>query len=262
MNFTLTNDYNDAISDCELAYKTIYDLENRLQEKTASENVEQKQKEVDEVKQEKSNLDDNLEATKNKLKTSQNVLKNKEREVENLKEENATVTAKLIEVETDFANFTLKLKTENRKKKKVDMKNYECDECEVKTGTLQKLIAHKKITHMMTKAAQTELNDVEDKIVQVYRTEFECDKSEQTSDEQTLDTNIVTEETFLKYPCCYCGTMIANEYHLGEHIERCRGTFNMFTEPGLPMLPFKSSPRFPPSWPPPLNMDFSGLINI
>ena len=238
INLTLQNDFEDAISDCESAYKRISDLESSLKEKIASENEEQEKK-VEELKQEKSNLDDNLEATTKKLKTLQNVLKNKEREVDNLKKENAIVTAKLVEVETDFANFTLKVKTENRKKKKVDMKaSYECDKCDVKTEALQKLTAHKRITHMMTKTAQTEMNDVEDKIVQVSRTEFECDKSEQTSDEQTLDAKIITEETFVKYPCCYCGTMIANKYHLGEHIERCRGTFNMFIEPGLPMLPF------------------------
>ena len=227
--------------------------------------IKQKEKVFEKLKQDKNNLEHNLEATKKNLKTLQNLLKDKERAIDNLKKENATVTAKLIEVETDFANFTLKVKTENRKQKKLDKKellkdlqstscpvNYECDKCDVKTETMQKLRAHKRINHMMNKGAQTELKDFEDKVVQVSTREFVCDKSEQTSDEKILDeSKIVPEETFVKYPCCYCGTMIANEYHLGEHVERCRGTFNMFIDPGLPMLPFSSSPRFPPPWPPP-----------
>ena len=86
---------------------------------------------------------------------------------------------------------------------------------------------------------QTEDVEVVEKVVQTDKNYSTSDKSEQTNE----------DESFKKYPCNYCAINIASKYHLAEHIERCRGTLNMSTTPGLPMLPF-FSPRFnqPPNF--------------
>ena len=61
----------------------------------------------------------------------------------------------------------------------------------------------------------------------------------------TIDKNVQAEDaknTFVKYPCNYCGTNIANNYHLFEHITTCRGTHNMGTVPPF----FPSRFQLPP----------------
>ena len=71
---------------------------------------------------------------------------------------------------------------------------------------------------------------------QINLRDFTVDKVVQTENDKS-------NATFVKYPCKYFGTNIENPYHLYEHIERCRGTYNFCTEPGLPVIKF-----FPPSF--------------
>ena len=61
----------------------------------------------------------------------------------------------------------------------------------------------------------------------------------QTDDKDFSDQNVQTD-FFGKYPCNYCGTKIANRFYLAEHTGRSRGTLNMGSTPGLPMLPYFS----------------------
>lgn len=81
-------------------------------------------------------------------------------------------------------------------------------------------------------------NKYRKKISQTETKYFTCDQNEQTDVE-------VNNESFSKYPCNYCATNIANKYHLAEHIGKCRGTLNMGTPPGLPMLPFFYPKTYP-----------------
>ena len=112
---------------------------------------------------------------------------------------------------------------------------FDCEVCDVKTETKSQLMYHVRSFHMKSIQSQTDYEE-EDKIVQVNLKDFTVDKDVQTEDDKT-------NETFVKYPCKYCGTNIANPYHLFEHVERCCGTFNFCTEPGLPVVKF-----FPPSF--------------
>ena len=84
---------------------------------------------------------------------------------------------------------------------------------------------------MKCSQSQTEFEEKKEAIVQTDLNDFVDDKNVQTEDDKISDE-------FVKYPCNYCGTNIANTYHLFEHIGRCRGTRNMFTEPGLPVQQF------------------------
>ena len=96
---------------------------------------------------------------------------------------------------------------------------------------------------MKSVQSQTEDSEVNEMFTQTVALECNTDQIVQTEDETTSDT-------FVKYPCNYCGINIANKYHLMEHIVKCRGTINMFTEPGLPKLPFYSFSYLQP--PPPV----------
>ena len=66
---------------------------------------------------------------------------------------------------------------------------------------------------------------------QVNLRDFTVDKIVQTENDKS-------NATFVKYPFKYFGTNIENPYHLYEHIERCRGTYNFCTEPRLPAIKF------------------------
>jgi hypothetical protein len=63
---------------------------------------------------------------------------------------------------------------------------------------------------------------LEAKAMQVKLSDFNLDKIVQTIDES------LENEEFQKHPCFYCDINIANEYHLSEHIIKCRGSHRLF----------------------------------
>ena len=105
---------------------------------------------------------------------------------------------------------------------------YECNVCDSKLETFQKLMSHVKIYHQSNNSTQTQTKTVEEKSGQCSKSGLICDKAEQTYDEEILELEFET------YPCYYCGFNIENKNHLGHHRLECRGTSKMFGEIGLP----------------------------
>ena len=115
--------------------------------------------------------------------------------------------------------------------------------CELTVETNSMLKYHLRTIHMVyiSVLIQTDDKEIDVKEIQTDTFEFTSDDSVQTEEEKT-------DQPFVKYPCNYCGTNIANDYHLMEHIGKCCGTLNMYTEPGLPKPPFSLRFLPPPSF--------------
>ena len=129
----------------------------------------------------------------------------------------------------------------------------ECDKCDVKVESVKAFKLHERAVHMSSSLAQTEETVQKDKCVQFSVQEFSEDKTVQTLESKA---HVVTS----KYPCFYCSINIVSDNHLSEHKVRCRGTANMFCQPGLPPLPdprFSFSSSCPPRLPPPPGPRFS-----
>ena len=82
---------------------------------------------------------------------------------------------------------------------------------------------------------------VVDRFVQHRTNDFASEKTTQTIEDAQRN------EDFKKYPCFYCDTNIAHDYHLNEHRRKCRGTPRMFGESGLPQKPVNFPQDFPPA---------------
>ena len=93
---------------------------------------------------------------------------------------------------------------------------------------------------MKTSSAQTEEIVVVDRIVQHRSVDFASEQTTQTVEDAPKKVE------FKKYPCFYCDTNIAHDYHLNEHRRKCRGTPRMFGVSGLPQMPVKFPQNFPP----------------
>ena len=123
-----------------------------------------------------------------------------------------------------------------------DTKVYKCDKCNYKSETMDGLRSHVRGIHSRSVSTETEDNELEDKSAQWEPFGFWNDKTSQTSCE---------EIEFEKYPCNYCGTNVANLYHLDEHRMKCRGAYcpwnAIATTPNwmLPwVLPHSASSKF------------------
>ena len=104
---------------------------------------------------------------------------------------------------------------------------------------------HVETYHSVHNSTQTDMSAIKDQFVQCAI----MIQSEPITEDNHDITEVETE--FVKYPCCYCGINVANEYHLCEHRVKCRGTHNLFSAPGLPPdLPPRFLYNFPPQFPP------------
>ena len=157
-----------------------------------------------------------------------------------------------MKVKAEYTDLRVKMnkekKDEEKKAKKSEKKEFmnslipslkgdglECNNCDVKVESVS------------SKLPQTEETVQKDKCVQVSVQEFSEDKTVQTLDPKAP---VVTS----KHPCFYCSKNIVSENHLNEHKVRCRGTANMFCQPGLPPPPvprFSFSSSCPSRLPPP-----------
>ena len=163
----------------------------------------------------------------------------------------------LLKSKKELAHFTAKVNKERKNEEKKLKKRgkiefldnlkanslaveLECDKCDAKSESLQKLKSHE-----TTNSAQTDEKKVEDKTVQHSRSELLIDIAVQTLEENIDEAEVTQEESFEKYPCFYCGINIASDYHLSEHGRKCRGTTKLFGVVGRSM-PFTFSPGFPP----------------
>ena len=185
-------------------------------------------------------------------------LKLKDKEINDLKKINSEIKTNISEAEAKFTALTTKVNVEskvedkNQKKREhkhfidnlKEVKVYKCDKCNSKSETLDGLRSHIRVIHSRSVSTETEDNELDDKSAPWEPFGFWNDKTSQTSED-------CEEIEFEKYPCNYCGTNIANLYHLDEHIMKCRGTYNLFTVPGLPVppAPIRCYPVFYPTLP-------------
>ena len=123
--------------------------------------------------------------------------------------------------------------------------DFQCNLCKLQCKTADDLKKHKKTYHLESCSISTQTVEitVEEKLVQTSKVEsITVDKPTQTVDEKAA------EQEFQKYPCFYCDINIANEYHLMEHIVKCRGSHRLFPflQPRQRHFQFGFSPWMPP----------------
>lgn len=262
-NNILTLRYEEAVQECEENHFKIEQLENKVKicekvfekeeelEKSveiAFDEIKLKDRTIEQLQKDKSALENEKELEDKKWKDAKKALNAKEKEISALLGKNSDITKKLSEVQCDLSTLTNKVnkdKKDDEKKQKKDKKkdfldklkpsdNFECSLCDYKTETLMKLESHKKMLHTESRCTETENTLLHDKAIQHSELRVLSEKNLQTED--------LRENNFKKYPCFYCGTNIAHEYHLNEHRKKCRGTRNMSTDVGLPPAPFGSLP--------------------
>ena len=173
---------------------------------------------IEELIQIKASLETELAKVERNNNKSREVIKVKEKEISELKKENVTVTTSLVQVQTDMAAFTAKVKKEKkdydkklRKQSKTDFVEelksqtlkYECYVCDAKLESFQKLKSHVKIYHFTNNSTQTQTKTIEEKSVQCSK--LTSDKAKETCEEETVELE------FEKYPCFYCDREIASE---------------------------------------------------
>ena len=262
-NLKLNNE--ETIEDCEASHEEIKLLKAKLSEYRQETTLKQEAL-IKQLRHENSELLEQVNKFEKESKHFKKVGTEKEKEIHDLNKDTKIQESNFKQLKAKFDEMSAAVnrekKQQERKIKKKDAKDFlnnmkaesvnvyfDCEVCDVKTETKSQLMYHVRSFHMKSIQSQTDYEE-EDKIVQVNLKDFTVDKDVQTEDDKT-------NETFVKYPCKYCGTNIANPYHLFEHVERCRGTFNFCTEPGLPVIKF-----FPPSFnlhppPPPLHNPYS-----
>ena len=198
------------------------------------------------MRQENSEILEQLKESKKESKDLKKAVIERDKHLHNLNKdiENESDKCKQLKakVEELTATANRERKQQERKQKKREQndflnnlkvepfeKVFECEVCEMKFETKTQLKFHVSSEHKRDIYSQTEHSEIKDVFVQTNVSDLTIDKNVQTEDAKT---------TFVKYPCNYCGTNIANNYHLFEHITKCRGTHNMGTAPGLPLPPF------------------------
>jgi chromosome segregation ATPase len=256
-NLTLKHNFEEAIEDSEASYKEINLLKAKISEYEREATLKQvsvtNETLIKQLENDNSELLEQVKMVEKESKDLKKVVNEKEKQVHNLNREIKNESENFKQLKAKFDDITAAVnrekKQQERKLKKQERKDFlnnlktesmnlyfECEKCDVKLETRTQLTYHVRSLHMKSVQSQTDDEEVEEKLVQTDPREFTIDKNVQTEDEKS-------SETFVKYPCNYCGTKIANKYHLYEHKGKCRGTLNFCTEPGLPMLPF-FSPRF------------------
>ena len=268
-NLSLKNNYEEAINECEVGYKVIRELETKIEnyeiklENKNKDKVDTQKRDqvVDQVNQ---NLAKELERAEKNWKDENKNVKAKEKEIYDLKKENDRISHHLGEIKTEHTSFLAKVNKEekNREKKlkkserKEFLENltlkYECDRCDFRMETLEKLKHHKRNAHMKISSTQTEGIVTEEKSVQQNQSDYASEKSMQTIEDTSSN---VSKSNMKDYSCFYCNKKIISEIYLMEHRKSCRGSTRLFcTSPvGLPAN-FSISlppPRRPPSllWP-------------
>ena len=250
---TLKLKYEASVKDCEARKKEInhltdeinvHECENKLNVVNAVNAAM-----IEQLTNKNADLVDQVKRFEKETKDLKKVVVEKDKNLHNLKKDLKNETEMCKQLKAKFNELTA---TVNREKKQQERKqkkreksdflnnlkaeplnqNFECEICDVKTESKTQLKFHVSSTHMRDIHSQTEQNESKDVFVQTELGDMAVDKDVQTEEGKN------TSETFVKYPCNYCGTNIANNYHLFEHKVKCRGTYNMRTDPGLPMPPF------------------------
>ena len=246
-NFALTNQYEEALNDCQVSYLKIKDLESStsdLKEKFLEKcsDVQKKDKIVEQMIVSKDNLARDLEVAEKNWKELNRSIKAKDKELHELNKENLKITEKFEKVQADFKNLTAIVnkdkKSEAKKLRKVERKEFmddliekpeefSCSKCAVKVESLVNLKIHETSVHAANAFTQTTIKDIDDKIVQTLNSEFPLDKCIQMNNESKA-----TMEWF------YCEKDIGGEEQLLEHRVTCHGAAespSLFSFPIRPM---------------------------
>ena len=261
-NHSLKHKFEETLEDCENIYKENKLLSEKLSEyenetEATSSQAKMKDEILEQLKKENSELREVLVNNEKESKDLKRSLSEKDKQLYNLEKESKKETENFRVLKAKFDELTNTVnhdkKQQERKLKKKEKNDFinklkgesetphlKCEQCDVIVETVSMLKFHMRTIHMSNVEVQTDDKEIQEKKVQTDVKEFSSDKLVQTEDEKT-------GEFFVKYPCNYCGTNIANSYHLKEHIGKCHGTLNMYTEPGLPKPPFSSRLLPPPS---------------
>ena len=253
-NVTLQQNHEESIENCKSVYNEVKALKARIAAQEKDINLKEvnikNETVIRELKGNNSDLEERVKRSENEAKELRKVVSDKSKQLHNVKKELETESNNLKELKHKFDDFTASVKRERKqyerkqkKKENSDFLNnlkkgsdnlyFQCDECDLKTETRTQLKFHMRSIHTNNTECQTDDVELKEKVVQTDFKDFTNDKNEQIDEADN-------SESFIKYPCNYCATNIANNHHQAQHIGRCRGTVNMSTEPGLPMLPFFS----------------------
>ena len=231
----VTADFEQEISD----HRVIIEENKRIRYE-----ISKKDSEIFKLKQEAKHLETELKTSEIDLKKTHKEIKSKDKEVHDLKKENVKVKEDLDRLNKEHKEFKSHVNQErkehDRKLKKQEKKDFlnnlksesnpleiNCEVCDKKLSSLEKLKAHMLSNH--TRQSETQSNEaiVEDKIVQTITTiDPKCDNEL----EAVKGTFEAAKENlgFEKYSCYYCGKIIANFEFLQVHRKNCHGDHSRF----------------------------------
>ena len=274
LNSRLKIQCEEAVLDCE----DMYVKNSALASQMEMEKLETKNKAaikddnvIQKLKEEKDNLENELEASERNWKALKKADKSKDKETYDLKKENSKLTENILLVKNELTTFkcaTNKEKKDFEKKiKKLETvqsclkSGFQCVKCDKEAESLDALKAHERINHAQTNSTQTEEIIMVDKKVQSSQPLVICD----TNAKKDFPSDVAKE--FKNYKCFYCERKIESEANLLDHKLKCHGISGTFcakplgtsnkekskiSSPVFPPIGFpSSSQRFPylnPAW--------------
>ena len=95
---------------------------------------------------------------------------------------------------------------------------FECDKCDFKVDSLQKLKRHERIVHTTSISTQSGLIGISEKSQQGRTSDFKSENALKTYHTKEF----INIKEYEKYTCLYCEKDIASEAHLLEHGVTCQ----------------------------------------
>ena len=96
-----------------------------------------------------------------------------------------------------------------------DEPSFNCNKCDEKFESMNKVKIHERVVHMRNLSTQTE------QIISV-------DNQVQVQNMETVKEIDAKKETFVNYSCFYCDKIIQSENQIIEHREKCCGSSRLF----------------------------------
>ena len=184
-------------------------------------------------KLENEQFKDDLESLEKDQKSFNKTLKLKDKQVYDLEKNNSKLKEELLQERSEFALFKSQVNKERKeaekKRKKTEKKDFldnlkveskhlelKCKCCDESVSSAEDLRKHMLRLHIKCSSTQTNTEVLIEKKVQVRKSDFNSDKSTETTESAPI--------VFKKYSCIYCGFNIVSESHLKDHIVSCPGS--------------------------------------
>ena len=205
----------------------------KKEKNNAVKEIDDLQKINDGYKLENEQIRDELESLEKDQKSFNKTLKLKDKQVYDLEKYNSKIKEELQHERSEFALFKSQVNKERKeaekKRKKTEKKDFldnlkveskhpelKCNYCDESVSSAEDLKRHMLRFHIKCSSTQTNTVVLIDKKVQVKKSDFNSDKSIETTESATI--------VFEKYSCIYCGFNIVSESHLKDHIVSCPGS--------------------------------------